>query len=80
MRRPSQTPSASVPGSLRERLFTPFLTAKSSGTGLGQAVSHSLVESHRGRLDYRPNRPCGSDFTVALPVNDAVAGQGIPAR
>lgn len=53
---------------LRGRLFTPFLTTKEQGTGLGLAISRSIVEAHRGRLDYEPNRPHGSIFTVTLPL------------
>jgi two-component system sensor kinase FixL len=48
-------------------LFTPFSTNKPEGTGLGLAISRTIVESHRGRLDYRANKPRGAVFTVTLP-------------
>lgn len=58
---------------VRERLFTPFLTTKEQGTGLGLAISRSIVEAHRGRIEYQPNRPAGSVFRVTLPSEGATA-------
>ena len=48
-------------------LFTPFATNKPQGTGLGLAISRTIIEAHRGRLDYRANKPRGAVFTVTLP-------------
>jgi len=61
---------------LRGRLFTAFLTTKKNGTGLGLAVSRTIMESYRGRLDYRPNRPFGS----ASSITDAWIGSSIVYR
>ncbi len=58
---------AGVPEALRTQLFTPFLTTKQHGTGLGLAISRSIVEAHRGRLEFQPNEPQGAVFTVTLP-------------
>jgi two-component system sensor kinase FixL len=57
-----------------ERIFDPFCTTKEQGTGLGLAISRSIVGSHRGRIEYRPNVPCGACFVVTLPVG-RVAGR-----
>lgn len=51
-----------------ERLFEPFFTTKEAGTGLGLAMSRTIIESHGGRLDYRPHAPQGSCFTLRLPT------------
>src|SRR5512142_3536843 len=40
-----------VPPDLRARLFDPFATGRSGGTGLGLAVSRQLVERHGGTLE-----------------------------
>ena len=48
-------------------LFTPFATNKAEGTGLGLAISRTIVEAHRGRLEYRVNTPRGAVFVVTLP-------------
>jgi two-component system sensor kinase FixL len=59
---------AGVPDSIRERLFMPFATTKEHGTGLGLVISRTIVEAHRGRLEYQGNRPQGARFIVTLPV------------
>lgn len=50
------------------RIFDPFYTTKAQGTGLGLAISKSIVEAHRGRLDYSPNAPAGACFMIRLPI------------
>jgi two-component system sensor kinase FixL len=50
------------------RLFEAFATTKPEGTGLGLAISRSIVESHGGRLAWRPNAPRGSCFHFYLPA------------
>jgi two-component system sensor kinase FixL len=56
------------------QLFTPFATNKSEGTGLGLAISRTIVESHGGRLEYRPNKPRGAIFVMTLPNEPVMAG------
>jgi two-component system sensor kinase FixL len=57
-----------VSDQIASRLFDPFCTTKSHGTGLGLASSRTIVKAHQGSLDYRPNLPCGACFSVRLPV------------
>jgi len=50
-----------------EKLFTPFVSGKPTGTGLGLCISKRIIENHGGRLD-GSNRPAGGVcFTIALP-------------
>jgi two-component system NtrC family sensor kinase len=51
-----------------DKLFEPFFTTKASGTGLGLAVSHNIVERHGGHIlvDSAPGQ--GATFTVVLPI------------
>jgi len=56
-----------VPQSVVDKLFTPFLTTKSSGTGLGLVSSQTIVRAHQGTLGYSPNLPRGARFFVRLP-------------
>ena len=50
----------------RERLFEPFFTRKSGGTGLGLYLSRQLVEAHGGRLELAA-APAGARFRIFLP-------------
>jgi two-component system sensor kinase FixL len=50
------------------RLFEPFCTSKPAGTGLGLAVSRTIVGEHNGTLNYRANIPCGACFTLRIPT------------
>lgn len=54
------------------RLFMPFVTTKDNGTGLGLAIARTIVEAHRGRLDYHANQPRGACFVVALPAGPMI--------
>lgn len=55
---------------VRQRLFTPYFTTKSGGTGLGLATARRIVEAHAGRIDLHTTPGQGSDFLVLLPLDE----------
>jgi signal transduction histidine kinase len=50
------------------RLFQPYFTTKSNGTGLGLFVSRKLVIDHGGSLDFESRPGEGTRFRASLPV------------
>jgi len=58
---------------LLDRIFVPFFTTKSSGSGLGLAVAYSVVQSHGGRINVSSVRGTGTTFQVFLPLTEQAA-------
>jgi signal transduction histidine kinase len=51
-----------------EEVFNAFFTTKSGGTGMGLAISSTIIESHGGRLWATANRERGATFHFTLPT------------
>lgn len=51
---------------LRDRVFEPFATGRSGGTGLGLFISRELCECNRAALIYEPGRGGGSIFRIVF--------------
>jgi two-component system NtrC family sensor kinase len=58
-----------------EKLFTPFYTTKSQGTGLGLAVSYGIVRDHGGEIEVLSEPGQGTIFCVILPLRQASENQ-----
>ncbi|MFH1893746.1 MAG: ATP-binding protein [Candidatus Zixiibacteriota bacterium] len=52
----------------REKIFRPYFTTKTNGTGLGLALSHRIVSDHDGTMEYEENPGGGAIFLVTLPA------------
>jgi len=57
-----------IPEELRDRVFYPFFTTKTKGTGIGLAMARRIAELHRGVLDLSGGAAGGAVFTLRLPT------------
>lgn len=57
-----------VPQERIDRIFEPYFTTKSGGTGLGLPTSRRLIEEHRGTIEVHSAPGQGADFVITLPV------------
>ena len=57
-----------LPADSAERIFDAFHTTKPQGTGMGLAISRSIVEAHGGRVWATANQEAGATFLFTLPA------------
>ncbi len=51
-----------------DKIFEPFYTSSSKGTGLGLAVVKSVLEAHQGEVSYLSQAGQGAHFCLKLPL------------
>jgi signal transduction histidine kinase len=56
-----------IPDDVVTRLFTPYFTTKSGGSGLGLATSKRLIEEHAGTISVESKVGMGTDFVIRVP-------------
>jgi signal transduction histidine kinase len=56
-----------IPGDALTKIFMPFYTTKTNGTGLGLAVVQKIIVQHGGTIEARNQTHGGAEFIVWLP-------------
>ena len=59
-----------LPAEERRRVFEPFYSKKTGGTGLGLTIARRIVSAHGGRIDIDSAPGRGACFTVFLPLDE----------
>ncbi|THU31570.1 HAMP domain-containing histidine kinase [Niastella caeni] len=57
-----------IPEQTQSRIFTPNFTTKTSGTGLGLAMSKGIVEQAKGEIWFVTKEGAGTTFYVKIPL------------
>ncbi|WP_263352215.1 sensor histidine kinase [Acidicapsa acidisoli] len=57
-----------LPADKTDQIFSAFFTTKPQGSGMGLAISRTIIESHGGRLWANANQGRGATFLFTLPV------------
>ncbi len=55
-----------IPEEMRDKIFVPNFTTKSTGAGLGLAMVRQIIESHQGEISYE-SKPGQTIFKIILP-------------
>ena len=56
-----------IPDAIKPYLFSPLVTHRQGGTGLGLHIAHSFVQQHGGMIE-ADSTPTGTVFRVVLPL------------
>lgn len=51
-----------------QKIFDPFFTNKSGGTGMGLSVSHGIIQEHSGVIEVESEQGKGTTFYIYLPI------------
>ena len=54
------------------KIFQPFFTTKSKGTGMGLAITRRIIEEHGGSISVNSEYGRGTTFTIILPVEQMI--------
>jgi signal transduction histidine kinase len=67
------TISDSGPGiapDVKDKIFDPYFTTKSDGTGIGLSLSHRIVTDHGGLLTVADSELGGAEFRIEIPIKE----------
>lgn len=66
-----------IPEEMQNKIFEPFYTTKSSGTGLGLAVAKKIIELHKGCIELKSTGQNGTTFNIKIELREKADGKNI---
>ena len=64
-----------IPKECIGKVFDPYYTTKQKGSGLGLAVTYSIIRKHDGHITAESTPGAGATFTVYLPASNAFCAE-----
>ncbi len=61
-----------IPLELQDKLFDPSFTTKSSGMGLGLAITKRIIENFNGQIWFKSSHDEGTTFYIKLPLAESI--------
>ncbi len=58
-----------IPKEHRQRIFDPYFSTKQKGSGLGLAVTYSIIRNHKGHITVESDLGSGTRFYIWLPAS-----------
>ena len=68
-----------LPPAIAGALFTPFVTTKAHGLGIGLVIARTIIDAHGGTIAAQNNPDGGAIFTITLRRANAAAILSGPA-
>ncbi|RQW89189.1 MAG: PAS domain S-box protein [Geobacter sp.] len=69
---------AGIPAEHLCRVFDPYFTTKEQGSGLGLAVTYSIIKNHGGHIQVASDCGLGTSFTIFMPSSDQDVETSVP--
>lgn len=57
-----------IPAEMQKKLFEPSFTTKSSGMGLGLAITKRIIENFKGEIWFETSANAGTTFYISIPL------------
>jgi two-component system, sporulation sensor kinase E len=61
-----------IPEDKLTKIFNPFYTTKSNGTGLGMGIAKKVMDAHNGKVELHSQVGVGTQFQISIPVSDGI--------
>jgi len=59
-----------IPPEHIKNLFTPFLSTKEGGSGLGLSICHQIIKNHGGTIEVKSEKNKGTEIRIEFPLRE----------